>query len=267
MSPILQCDSCPRGNYHRCLESWLQPAVRHAARHFCYSRFCFPPDVISASHSGIRRRHEQRSGSRVEDPVDSRSIRRAEERMVRKGGLGAKRRCRPKLERLVRVLFGSHPRGRGIQTVRSISPSWTVMVVVGGGETENETRERGGWNDGCNNERHRKLLLLPSVYPYDSAANQRIRSSGSLSTVVRLSARSGSHPFPSVSQRRRARSQPAQRLTNRQRLSATRAAFRAVVSSIALPLPLLLSLSLSLCLSFSLPRPGGALIRITSMRD
>jgi len=114
--------------------------------------------------------------------------------------------------------------------------------------------------------RHRKLLLLPSVYPYDGAANQRIRSSGSLSlsTVVRLSARSGSHPFPSVSQRRRARSQPAQRLTNRRRLSATRAAFRAVVSSIS-PLPPSLSLSL-----FLLARPSallGALIRITPMRD
>jgi len=36
---------------------------------------------------------------------------------------GAKRRCQPKLERLVRVLFGSHPRGRDIQTVCSISPS------------------------------------------------------------------------------------------------------------------------------------------------
>lgn len=35
----------------------------------------------------------------------------------------AKRRCQSKLERLVRVLFGSHLRGRGIQTVCSISPS------------------------------------------------------------------------------------------------------------------------------------------------
>lgn len=63
-----------------------------------------------------------------------------------------------------------------------------------------------------------------------------------LSTVVRLSARSGSHPFPSVSQQRCARSQPTQRLTNRWRLSATRAEFRKVV----------LSSSLSLSLSFAM---------------
>lgn len=70
-----------------------------------------------------------------------------------------------------------------------------------------------------------------SRYPYDSAANQRIRSSGSR----RLSAcppEAEAIRFRRFPRRRRARSQPAQRLTNRRRLSATRAEFRAV-SSIA----------------------------------
>jgi len=111
--------------------------------------------------------------------------------------------------------------------------------------------EAGSRDDGCNNQRCRKLLLLPSVYPYDSTANQRISSSGSLSTVVRLSAWSGSHPFPSVSQQQRARSQPTQRLTNRWRLSATRVEFRKVVFSILYrlfpPPPLSLFLFLSQC--------------------
>jgi len=74
-----------------------------------------------------------------------------------------------------------------------------------------------------------------------------------LSTVVRLSARSGSHPFPSVSQQRRARSQPTQRLTNRRRLSATRAEFREVVSSILsiVSISLFLALHISLSSFFS----------------
>jgi len=161
---------------------------------------------------------------------------------------GAKRRCQPKLERLVRVLFGSHLRGRGIQTVRSISPS-----------EERDSRDTGKEEEGGGQGRRgttaatrRKLLLLLSVYPYDSAANQRIRSSGSR----RLSAcppeaeairfrRFHNRGARGVSQR--------QRLTNRWRLSATRAEFREIVSPLySLSLSLSPPFSLSVCLSLSL---------------
>lgn len=87
----------------------------------------------------------------------------------------------------------------------------------------------GSRDDGCNNVGScccYRRFIRTIARPINESAPQ------ALSTVVRLSARSGSHPFPSVSQQRRARSQPTQRLTNRRRLSATRAEFREVVFSI-----------------------------------
>lgn len=67
--------------------------------------------------------------------------------------------------------------------------------------------EAGSRDDGCNNVGScccYRRFIRTIARPINKSAPQ------ALSTVVRLSARSGSHPFPSVSQQRRARSQPTQ---------------------------------------------------------
>lgn len=175
---------------------------------------------------------------------------------------GAKRRCQPKLERLVRVLFGSHPRGRGIQTVCSISPSRGERQRSGIFGTEAGSRDDlAATTSNVGSCCCYRQFIRTIARPINESAPQ------ALSTVVRLSARSGSHPFPSVSRQRRARSQPTQRLTNRQRLSATRAEFRKVVFSILYSLSFLPFSGSPPCPPPSLSLSRDALNRITSMRD
>lgn len=123
------------------------------------------------------------------DPLFARSIRLS--RFIHRAGCcegghsenarrsSAKRRCQPKLERLVRVLFGSHPRERGIQTVRSISLSGAERSGIHGDENETREGDERGTTDATTNDVG-NCCCYCRVYPYDSAANQRIRSSGSL---------------------------------------------------------------------------------------
>jgi len=121
-SPILQCDSFLISMWRLSsrLESLLQPSPA-CADFLCFGIFWLPIHSSRLRASRVMSFRQQERSSKVPFAFPGRSVQRGK-RMVWKG---AKRRCRPKLERLVRVLFGSHPRGRGIQTVRSISPSGT----------------------------------------------------------------------------------------------------------------------------------------------